>query len=563
MSHPIWVAIVQAALHGLMLLQPCRSGRGSQTLMRRVVASPAIFCLAIAAMLLVGRWPWLFVPRELSPDESGFIAMAARFTGDAVPWRATHAATSGPLTPWLLAGLWRCGVPLHYLTTHAVALTLQILVICLAYGTLRIVAAETPARCATMPVALLLSRTGERDFIHLSSEHVPLVLLAGCTQAAALGLRAASERGAACWLAVAGMAAGSVLFAKPQAVPMAAVISTVVLVAILQLTRPIQHRTRLAMAFVVGGMAVPCLILWIVWWGGAWEEMVRLYIDTNLAYGNRSAANIPFSMRFLNLVRHSPLFTILGMATVVIAVAAFVRRAWHREHTMQAAWIACGILVATTAFCIAKPGYFFPHYLMLLTLPCILTIGVALCGPERQGARAMGWFVDPSVAAALAVSSAAALTGWTAGGPFLEGRLALEFLAEAAAQPPAAESTRAAALSAPHEEIAVWGWRSDIYVDAGRRPAVRDFAIVPDAVTARRFVEDLRANEPRLFIDAICPVGFPEIGWHVFGPTMVDRRLGGHENFPAFRDYVARHYEGREEVVYPRIGSVRIYERRR
>jgi len=517
-------------------------------------------------MMFVGRWPWLSVSRELNPDESCFLAQAARYTVDVVPWRATHSGTSGPLTPWLLAGLWRCGVPLNYPTTHFLALGLQVLVVCLAYGTLRIVAAEMPARCATMPVALLLSRTGDNDFVHLSSENVPLVLLAGCAQAAALGLRAKSMRAAFGWLVVAGMCAGSVPFSKLQAGPMALVISTVVTVAILMMTRPIQHRLRLATAFVAGGLVVPCLILWVVWRGGAWEEMMRLYIDANLAYGDRRAGGTPFPMRFVRLVWQSRLFTILGTATVVIVIAALARRGWQRDvmtqRGMQGGWIACGILVATTAFCIAKPGYDFRHYLMLLTLPCILTIGFALFGLEQHADRTAGWLVRPSVVPALAVSSAAAITCWAAGAPFLEGRPALQRLATTSAQPSAAEAMRAAALSATHEEIAVWGWRADIYVDAARRPAVRDVAPVPDAVAAGRFVEDLRANKPRLFIDAVCPVGFPAIIWPVFGPALIDRRLGGHETFPELGDYIARHYVGREQVRYSGLGSVRIYERR-
>ena len=574
----IAAVVVQAAVFGFALL-PVIDDTASRTATMRALRSPAVFCIALALMLLSGRWPWLTVARELNPDESCFLAQAWRYTQDIIPWRATHSGTSGPLTPWLLAALWQCGAPLSYQTAHVTAAVLQILMLCLTYATIRMLAGEVSARTATMPMALLLARTGDPNFFHRSSEHVPLVLLAGCACAAAA---AASPRSLPVgWLLLAGALAGAVPFAKLQAVPLALVLVLIIAGGVWQRTVSARDRLRAGAALVAGGVLVPACVLGLVVAGGAWDEFWSLYIEANLAYGDKKNVGTPLVMRAAGLIAESPMFMILcGTTAAVTGLAAAFCVAGSRVQKTATFWPALAsttALVAVAIFSVGKPGYAFRHYLMLLTLPCMLLTGASLAAllstDNREVVaswrpmqpRAWAFFV-----AAAAVPALVALRCVTAGTmSFLEGTDPAKYLVKLSSSRPSAESRVIDGMTLPADEIAVWGWRPDIYIEAARRPAVREVessvAMIPGPfrdAARRRFLQDIERNKPRLFVDAVCWAGHVIGCWEIWGPELVDIRYGGHETFPELGDYIARNYVGREQVLYYK-SSIRIYERRR
>ena len=582
------VTLVQLIAYGAVFLQPKVGSKleskpdlkkGDQdfgTTWPKALCSPPVFCLALAAVLVAGRWEWLKVDRPLNPDEGLWLANAWRYTHDFVPWRATSSGTSGPLTPWLLTLLGFCGAALDYATAHAVALGLQIAVVCLAYGTIRFVCGEVSARLATMPVALLLSRTGHPDFVHLSSENMPLVLMAGCGCAAAHGLRrGVAEWQRKWWLFLAGVLAGAVPFAKLQAVPMALVMSCVIATAAVVTSSSRQNRFARLISFGIGGCVVPIAIIGMVWWAGVVGDMWHMYVDGCLAYGNPSASERTYATRVSRLILDSPVFLTLSamvFATTGTAVIGCVVVGWSGTERFRR-WLlfAAAVYLATGFFCVAKPGHHFSHYLMLLPLPLMLLSGTALqiflsAQPQRLWS-AVG--VALACVAPLVVLARCGLGGSC----FVEGAAYDRFLAAFEQRPPTAEAGVVADLSDPDEEVAVWGaWRSDIYIEARRRPAVRDVelsgAIVPGPFRdffRRRFLEDMQRNRPRLFVDAVCYAGFPANDWQVFGQEIVERRLGGHETFAELGEFVSQYYVRRAQVFKGPNGlggSVRVYERR-
>ena len=553
-----------------------KSAQGFGTSWLKALCSPPAFCLALAAVLVAGRWEWLKVDRPLNADEGLWLANAWRYTQDFVPWRATSSGTSGPMTPWLLTVLGFCGAALDYATAHAVALGLQIAVVCLTYGTIRIVCGGAPARLATLPAALLLSRTGHPDFVHLSSENVPLVLMAGCGCAAAHGLQGGvAEWQRRWWLFFAGVLAGAVPFAKLQAVPMALVMSCVIATAAVVTSSSRQNRLARLISFGGGGCVVPTAIIGMVWWAGVFGDMWHMYVDGCLAYGNPSASEETYAARVSCMIWDSPVFLTLfatAVATTATAVVGSVVLGWGGTERFGR-WLlfASAMYLATGFFCVAKPGHHFSHYLMLLVLPLMLLSGTALqiilsAQPERLWS-AVG--VGLACIAPLVVLSRCGLGGSC----FVEGAEYDRFLAALVQMPPTAEAGVVADLSDPDDEIAVWGgWRSDIYIEARRRPAVRDVelsgAIVPGPFrdySRRRFLEDMQRNRPRLFVDAVCYGGFPANYWPVFGQHIVERRLGGHETFAELGEFVSRQYVRRVQVFKGPNGSggsVRVYERR-
>jgi hypothetical protein len=541
----------------------------------KALCSPPVFCLALAAVLVAGRWEWLKVDRPLNPDEGLFLASAWRYTQDIVPWRATNSGTSGPMTPWLLAGLHILGAALSYANAHTVALCLQIVLVCLAYSTIRIVCGEVPARLATMPTALLLSRTGDLNFIHLSSENVPLVLMVACGWAAAHGLQGGRAEGRSRWLlCVAGLLAGAVPFAKLQAAPMAVIESCVVVIAIVAATSSRGKRFARLIWFCIGGITVPIVITGMVVSASVLSEMWQLYIGSNLVYANHAAAERSFATRAVDLIWCTPVFLILcggGVVMAGVAAGGCVFMGWGRKEPHHR-WLlfASFVYLAIGLFCVAKSGHHFPHYLLLLALPLMLISGVALqLILSAEPARFRLWAgVGLACVTPFVVLSNSVLAGnW-----YIEGSQPARILAMLLQMPSSSESNVVAQLTDSHDEVAVWGWRPDIYVEARRKPAVRDVepsqAIVPGPfrdVVRRRFLEDMQRNRPRLFVDAVCYAGFPADDWQVFGKEIVERRLGGHETFAELGEFVSRHYVRRAQVFKGPNGSggsVRVYERR-
>jgi len=576
-------ALVQLVAFGAALLQPKRelkpavekSGQVFGTTSLKALCSPAVFCLALAAVLVAGRWEWLEVDRQLNPDEGLFLASAWRYTQDIVPWRATNSGTSGPMTPWLLAGLHILGAALSYANAHAVALGLQIVVVCLAYGTIRIVCGEVAARLATMPTALLLSRTGDLNFIHLSSENVPLLLMGGCGWAAAHGLQGGrAEHRSAWWLCVAGVLAGAVPFAKLQAAPMALFESCVVVIAIVAAASSRGERFARLIWFCIGGITVPIVIAGMVASAGVLSQMWQLYFGSNLVYCNPAAAERSFATRAVDLIWCTPVFLILfGVGVVMAGIAAggCVFMGWGRKESHHR-WLlfASFVYLAIGLFCVAKSGHHFPHYLLLLALPLMLLSGVALqLILSAEPARFRLW---SGLGLACATPVVVLLNSVQTGNWYIEGSDASRTLAMLLEMPPSTESKVVAQLTDLHDEVAVWGWRPDIYVEARRKPGVRDVepsqAIVPGPfrdVVRSRFLEDMQRNSPRLFVDAVCYAGFPANSWHVFGQEIVERQLGGHETFAELGEYVSRHYVRRAQVFNEPNGlggSIRVYERR-
>ena len=99
--------------------------------------------------------------------------------------------------------------------------------------------------------------------------------------------------------------------------------------------------------------------------------------------------------------------------------------------------------------------------------------------------------------------------------------------------------------------MVVWGWMPEYYVQTNTIMSTRDNSIerlllqTPYREYFReRFLSDLRAYPPLVFVDAVAPGAF----------VYQDRALHGIESFPAVEAFVRENYTEREEV-----GGVRIF----
>jgi len=568
---------VDVCLFALAVL-PGLGGRGfsqrlSEDVGRRV--SGIAFCSTVVLLLLLCRAPWILIGREFNPDESSFLAQAARYSLDIVPWRPTHSGTSGPLTPYLLAALAAVGMPLSYATAHVATLVIQCLVLIISYRALRIMFSDLAARLAIVPAAVWMAHTADNDFIHYSSEHVPLLLLSGATLAAALAIYGHRPRWL--WLFVSGLAAGAVSFAKLQAVPMALVCSSATLVAAWFTSPSMRQGARDFASYSAGAITLPVVMLVMIVSGGVWTDFIQEYFVENLAYGFNHATALTwwdrFEEDFAFVISTYPYAAMAMQAVACLSIAVWSMLAGRMPEAIAkvtAFQVFCTVAYGLAAlYGILRPGMNFPHYLLLFLPPFMMATAVAVEASLRSkpadGRPSQPWaaFLVVFASAGCALGLAAVHNSF----PYHEPKADVEAWLIANSIGKSEEATAVESFTKPGDEIAVWGFRPDIYVEAGRRPAVRDCetstAIKPGPFQASyrdRFLQDMQRTPPAMFVDAVC-----HAGWLTFLPSrghpLTDIAHGGHETFPALRELVNSNYFLRTVVNYD-AGVIRIFERR-
>jgi hypothetical protein len=112
------------------------------------------------------------------------------------------------------------------------------------------------------------------------------------------------------------------------------------------------------------------------------------------------------------------------------------------------------------------------------------------------------------------------------------------------------EELAIARYAKPGDRIVVWAWRPELYVKTRTIMGTRDPSILLLMQPSRyreyfreRFLSDVLAHPPRVFVDGVAPNAF----------TYKDRATEGFETFPALAAFVHEHYTQREEVTGVRI----------
>jgi hypothetical protein len=129
----------------------------------------------ILAVLIAGRWPAWFVPQELNPDESQFIAGAITLCHDPLFWRSVDGPTSGPVNYYaLLPAGWIHGADDFSRPGYRASPDRSC-----AHQAIALVFGRQVARITGFATLCFESLTTHDDLLHYSSELAPVGLL-GC-----------------------------------------------------------------------------------------------------------------------------------------------------------------------------------------------------------------------------------------------------------------------------------------------------------------------------------------------------------------------------------------------
>ena len=496
------------------------------------------FLLSAWMALFVCRWPILRWPDPINPDEGAFVACALKSRFDWIPWRGFDAGSSGPLNCDVLALPALFGAPLGFVSARVTGLCLIAGAICAFYYVVKWTYGTTVARLSLVPSVLLLSLTKTLDFVHYSSEHFPIFLTTVALAAAAYlarGIGSKMSRLTAC--TVGGFCLGSTPFAKLQAAPIAlAVLSS--LVAALFVPRPrlavnrrLEVFTLLAALFIV-----PVAILTSLCATGTLQDAIISYFTMAFDYiGSRPPVGISYF--FVSAQDYTGF--LIGSLVVILAAGGMLYSRLRLDRISVWASISSVLITLASFFAIYQAHRSFPHYLLFSVVPVsfcvanVLGLGRYLVLPTAPGTLVRALFVLlfllPLGIATLESSN--------------------DFNPKAIV-PKRGAVAAILRYAKPRDRMMVWGWMPEYYVQTNtvmstREPTIERLVLpTPSREYFRqRFLTDLRANPPLIFVDAVAPSAF----------TYYDRATHGIESFPAVDAFVREHYTEREEVAGVRI----------
>ena len=502
---------------------------------------PWMYCATLLLAMFAWRWPAIFHYKPVNPDEAQFLAGALTMLARGQLWWI-DPTTSGPLVvlPLTLPGL--IGFPVDFASGRIIGLLLEWGTVICGYLALRHVHGDQRGRLLIAPLACFMIFLWFWDFVPYCSELSPLFL---CALAAWLGITAFQSDGAVLRrgrLLACGVVLGTIPFSKLQVLPLGAAIGIGIVVWILWPPVRDGQKTGRSLLWLFGGVVLGSGALLVsLWCSGQWNEVYQSYVVHNLHYAE--ARGLPWSdsgylLNYLtNFSWGFSFFHYGALLLLVLGLPALRRASWRP--------LLLGVALLLAAYgAVLVPGRLYPHYLLFLTLPLSLLVGLLwgylLAGQTRR-------YCATVIALFIAVGVVSQLVERVADRNSLH-----RLIAPANPRDPVDRFINR--NKKPGDSLAVWGWRPEFYVETQLPQATHEAHTEaqlnnhPQRDYFRaRFVADLREIRPAFFIDSIGPDDF----------QLKDPSLQGHETFPELRNLITRDY-----TEIKTAGSFHLYLRR-
>ncbi len=551
-----------------------------------------LFLLSIGVCLLVCRFPSL-VAFQLNPDEAEFLSAAQKLFYDSNFFRSVDCGTSGPLNiyPLMLPAIF--GITPDFASSRLLMVLIAFAVCFLLYRTVALIGAESLARVAILPLVAAFASFRQANLLHYSSEQIPMLLVA-----VTLYLTVRVLRNPAAYrlpLVLLGLLISVGFFSKMQSVP---VIGSMAAVAVLYVHYQGKARRIWEPALLTAAGTLSLLIANAVFCyaTGVLNSFWISYIVSNQRYtqlDSRFIRDFPGFIQYLfgtEEIRFL-LFLLLALAVAVytmsrssdsrvlrvtdagalVIVTAIVTRysnsgaawlylalialllarlctlAFHRSGHFGSdlvRWfgLLCAVCAAAAVFSVYKPHRYFPHYLLFLLTPVSVTLAWMLV---RQESRRR---LFPLLFLTLTMSQETYLWAFQDDHNFQNIVPLIR----------SADGDFIRSLVTPRGKIFVWGWTADPYLGSGHVVATRDlnlfyFFLAPREITSYyrdRFMTEMRAAPPELFIDAVSPVS-----WSMWDPGLyrfdqfTDVAFFVRENYIHVADGYGCHYFLRRDLA--------------
>lgn len=486
------------------------------------VPSPLVVGALLTGCLFLLRMPSALLPREINVDEGQMLSQGMKFLVDPVPWRAVDGTSSGPLNSYLLSSFLLIGLIPSFVLVHLVANALVCLHVLLAHRTLLRLGSERTAAFGVLPMVLCYGLADGQDYLHYSSELLPVVLVALGFHFFVMWLQDCPNRPRTfqtLLIFLSGLAFGAAPWAKFQALPISGILGLAVLTATVSgkgLSLGASRRVTQTLAFFIGAILPAGIIVWVVAQSGAIRDFWYSYVLSNLAYAGQQkwTTTMLHCVRVLGQSQLRPLFLI-----DLLAVALFAYGSPGRKDLVSSPrhlWVFGSLLLyaGSALFAVCRPTTSFLHYTVFLLHPMtylgvgLLSLNLTLLRGRRQPPRKILAIV---VAVSIAIMASYVFDG------IRYTRYAVERIGELRHPKPDSNERIAAVIqkirsTRPVGSLEIWGWAPGVYVISGIPPATRDsvgYKVISkgplQGYYRHRFLSDLRDKMPDLFIDAVAP----------------------------------------------------------
>jgi hypothetical protein len=501
-----------------------------------------------AAVLFCFRWRLVLAPFEFNPDEAHLIAGAMTLRHDPVFWRSVDGITAGPLDFYaLLPAAFATGLA-SFTIERLIGLALTFGMWVFAAKSVALFAGSAVARVAMLPALAFTSLTRSPDFLFYSTELVPLLLIS-------IGVyflvRQTRHPEPIClWLG--SLALGAAPWAKLQAMPMAG--AALALGILSEISRgktssgsPLAQRcerhlektrAQSGVSTLLIGSLIPSLAFTaMATITGQAHHMLVSYWLNNVGFVQASQRTLleAAKTQWANAAQDGFL-GVWTIATTVLCMGVAVVKVWARKFDRR--YIVGAIAMSAAALIVVLvPRRDTVHYLHFLELPLILMAGACLATLDIHLPTSRRVWLG------LATGLIPQL-GWI---PHHPGPVYETDPANISRERVALSHTVAGRIK-NGEPVAVWGWRSAIYVDTGTIQATREGQTQPQmnggawrGYFLERYLEDFRRSNPVLFIDAVGPGNY------------ISDRASSHESFEKLAALVRSRYTFLEEIDHARV----------
>lgn len=489
---------------------------GLLTLRRQPVFS--LFLLLALSLLLYMRLPVIFYNRELNVDEGQMLTQAMTLLKDPVYWRSVDGTTGGPLgsyfllIPGLLLGNF------SYMTGHLGAVLLIGTTIVFLTLALKNWFGTRVAQLIALPVLLFYAFTQYGDFVHYSSELVPVTLLSILVY---LLSKPAFLTNAGAAVAF-GVLCLAMPFGKIQSLPLLAAC----LGYYLYLVVVNKAYKSLVLAIASGITALGLLIL-VLWLNDVLDDFLFYYINANFNYGDggnwgQNLLKLPaqFSVGFD--------YSLVILPLIICSLLVALNRGKLRSDLFL---FSLGLLVMGI-LAVSRTGTGYTHYLFFLVIPFALlsaTLLAAVGSLHWSGALALTGtsLVTLGILTLVHVKKEHMLNHYSST-PTFNRTFPISPVGEIIDS-----------YKQPGDDLVVWGWNCQYYVETQMPQGVAENHTIRSSFDhplrdeyQERFMENMQRNHPAVFVDAVGKTSF----W------MQDPATQSYESFPALKNYINQGY---------------------
>ncbi|NIJ50997.1 hypothetical protein [Dyadobacter arcticus] len=486
--------------------------------------STPFFLLSCILLLAFMRLPVIVFNRELNADESQMLSHAITLFQDPIYWRSVDGTTIGPLDNYVLVIPKLLGFQINYTSGRVMGLLCSAGSLIFLFFTLKNWFSSNTARLLALIPLIFLSFTQEVDFVHNSSEQLPVFLLSvAIWLLSRFKLSQISVRANAYSL---GFVAGAIPFAKLQAVPLALVIALAAgWFCYLQFRQVKDYRPLIAL--ILGGFTFPlAVLLWTLSFH-VFTDLIDFYLLGNAIYaGGPGLTGIP--SQFLKIFKLSldfQIFTLALSVPIILGFIAFVRLPKKKTEDYEVP-VIIWLLVLSSSYAVTKSGNDFTHYFNFCIIPWTLLAGYGMMKLEK-----------------LSLSFSAIILLWFAGNDayyFVKERRLNHFYsvnATGLGQSPVVKELKK--FSREGDYMAVWGWQCTYYVEAQLAQGTAEnhsersiFGHAMQQTYRSRYLSDIQRTKPAFVLDAVGKNSF----W------VQNKTTQGIESYPELFQYVRKNY---------------------